>query len=191
MSAAGLVLAGGGSARMGRDKALLEWQGKSLLAHAAATLSQECAPVCISSSNPAHQLPGHRRISDEGGAKGPLGGLAAALAEIDCEWLQLLPVDMPGMTVEGLRILQEARKGGIEAVIFRAGGRLQPQVACFRGDLLAKAQERLAGADWSLRGFIGVLRHAIVEAETAGLGTAHFQNLNSEADWQDFLDTWK
>ena len=103
----GLVLAGGQSRRMGQDKALMRYQGRTLIDNASLLLqSASCDKVLISRNAPGFL---NDRIEDAG----PLSGVHAvldALSQPDnhngnpCELL-VLPVDMPQMTPELLRIL--------------------------------------------------------------------------------------
>ena len=72
----GAVLAGGLSTRFGSDKALAEYRGHTLLAHAVDTLSGWCEHVIVVGrpTAPAPTLPDWPRPG-----MGPLGGIAAAL----------------------------------------------------------------------------------------------------------------
>jgi molybdopterin-guanine dinucleotide biosynthesis protein A len=72
----GAVLAGGQSSRFGSDKALAEFRGQTLLAHAVDTLSGWCEHVIVvgRAEAPAPTLPDWPRAG-----MGPLGGIAAAL----------------------------------------------------------------------------------------------------------------
>ena len=72
----GAVLAGGQSSRFGSDKALAEFRGHTLLAHAVDTLSGWCEYVIVvgRATAPAPTLPDWPRPG-----MGPLGGIAAAL----------------------------------------------------------------------------------------------------------------
>jgi molybdopterin-guanine dinucleotide biosynthesis protein A len=72
----GAVLAGGMSSRFGSDKALAEFRGHTLLAHAVDTLSGWCEHVIVvgRATAPAPTLPDWPRAG-----MGPLGGIAAAL----------------------------------------------------------------------------------------------------------------
>ena len=72
----GAVLAGGLSSRFGSDKALAEFRGHTLLAHAVDTLSGWCEHVIVvgRETAPAPTLPDWPRPG-----MGPLAGLAAAL----------------------------------------------------------------------------------------------------------------
>jgi molybdenum cofactor guanylyltransferase len=72
----GAVLAGGQSSRFGSDKALAEFRGRTLLAHAVDTLSGWCEHVIVvgRETAPAPTLPDWPRAG-----MGPLGGMAAAL----------------------------------------------------------------------------------------------------------------
>ncbi len=103
----GLVLAGGQSRRMGQDKALMRYQGRTLIDNASLLLqSASCDKVLISRNAPGF-------LNDKIEDAGPLSGVHAvldALSQSDnhngnpCELL-VLPVDMPQMTPELLRIL--------------------------------------------------------------------------------------
>ena len=103
----GLVLAGGQSRRMGQDKALMRYQGRTLIDNASLLLqAASCDKVLISRNTPGF-------LNDKIEDAGPLSGVLAvldALSQSDnhngnpCELL-VLPVDMPQMTPELLRIL--------------------------------------------------------------------------------------
>lgn len=72
----GVVLAGGKSSRFGSDKALAEWDGRTLIARAVDALSGWCEYVVVAgrANAPAPTLPDWPAPD-----MGPLGGLAAAL----------------------------------------------------------------------------------------------------------------
>jgi molybdopterin-guanine dinucleotide biosynthesis protein A len=97
----GAVLAGGRSTRFGSDKALAEYRGRTLIAHAVDALSGWCEHVVVvgRETAPAPTLPDWPRAG-----MGPLGGLAAALhfaRDEDYELLLTCGVDSLGLP-EGL-----------------------------------------------------------------------------------------
>ncbi|WP_232148548.1 molybdenum cofactor guanylyltransferase [Stenotrophomonas sp. SY1] len=101
---AGIVLAGGLSSRMGRDKAQLPWQGRTLLTHMRALLASAGAdPVRISGNHP-----------DMGGVPdlvprcGPLGGLYSVVTTLEDGPAWVVPVDMPYLDVHLLWQLRAA-----------------------------------------------------------------------------------
>ena len=82
-STAAIVLAGGRSARMGREKATLEWHGSTLLRRAVGIVAR-CVdgPVIVvrAASQSLPPLPaGVELATDEREARGPLQGMAAGL----------------------------------------------------------------------------------------------------------------
>jgi molybdopterin-guanine dinucleotide biosynthesis protein A len=102
----GVVLAGGLSTRFGSDKALAEWEGRSLLLHAVDNLSGRCEQVVIAGREigPAPCIPDWPRPN-----MGPLAGIAAGLhyaQDMDFESVITCGVDSPDVsqkTLAGLR----------------------------------------------------------------------------------------
>lgn len=79
---AGVVLTGGASRRMGRDKALIEVGGETLAGRVAATLiAAGLAPVtCVGGDLVALRRRGLVAVADDHPGEGPLGGVLTALA---------------------------------------------------------------------------------------------------------------
>lgn len=92
--AAGFVLAGGRSSRMGEDKALVRLGGQPLAVHALGILRQAglTASLAGGSSTLAAFAP---VVEDSDPGLGPLGGICAALASTSVRWAVFLPVDLP------------------------------------------------------------------------------------------------
>ncbi len=136
--AAGFVLAGGRSTRMGTDKALLAVGGRTLLAIALERLRALpfSSPPRIAGSRPglAAYAP---VIEDTRPGCGPLGGVEAALAASGEPLNLFLPVDLPLAPAEFLGwMLRRARISGALATYPRAGGIAQPVCAVYHRSLL-------------------------------------------------------
>ena len=118
VTAAGFVLAGGRSSRMGRDKALLPWQGSTLLEAAAAKVRQAAGNVTILGPPQLYGRLGFPVLADRVPDCGPLGGLDAALATTEADWNLLVACDMPALTADLLtRLLAAASRCGADALV--------------------------------------------------------------------------
>ena len=93
--AAGFVLAGGRSSRMGADKALLRFRGRPLIVNALEVLRE----AGLTSSIAGARSPSLRKyaqvIEDAVPDLGPLGGVCAALASTKLPHAVFLSVDLP------------------------------------------------------------------------------------------------
>jgi molybdopterin-guanine dinucleotide biosynthesis protein A len=96
--AAGFVLAGGQSRRMGAEKSLVEIGGRPLIAHAVGILAAAGLPVFIAGAREEARSrlePYAPVIPDHEPGLGPLGGICTALAATTAEYGVFLPVDVP------------------------------------------------------------------------------------------------
>jgi molybdopterin-guanine dinucleotide biosynthesis protein A len=99
----GLVLAGGKSRRMGRDKALLERDGQSQLAYIAGLLEDKAERVFVSTraeQQDDSERNRYPRIVDRYEEMGPLAGILSAMEEHpDVHWL-VVACDLPNISDE-------------------------------------------------------------------------------------------
>ena len=129
----GLVLAGGRSTRMRRDKAALEYHGRSQLAHAHDTLSRVVDRAFVSVR--AEQAEDETRkpfprIVDSAGVEGPLAGILSAQArEPDAAWL-VVACDLPWLDEATLRHLLAARSADGVATAYRSAHDGLPEPLC-------------------------------------------------------------
>lgn len=150
------ILAGGRGERFGgRDKAWIEHQGGTLLAHATQRLSGDFAARLVSARNPdpRHEALGLVPVVDlRPGFPGPLAGLEALARACPTPWLLTLPVDLAGMP-EDLPARLWSLRGEHGAGTRDAGGP-QPLLTLWFAPTLAKAAsaalEAGQGAAWRL-----------------------------------------
>jgi molybdopterin-guanine dinucleotide biosynthesis protein A len=120
--AAGFVLAGGQSSRMGRDKALLLFAGQPLAANALSILREAglAASIAGARSSLADFAP---VIADAQPGMGPLSGICAALASTTARHAVFLPVDLPLLPASLVAILlRHAQTTGRAVTVAAVGG---------------------------------------------------------------------
>jgi len=109
MQASGFVLAGGASKRMGRDKALLPFDGTTLVEHVAKIVCQAVgsAPGSVALVGDPDRLShlGLPVFPDELPGCGPLSGIYTALKITQTDWNVVVACDMPGVSADVLRAL--------------------------------------------------------------------------------------
>ncbi len=145
----GCVLAGGRSTRMGRDKATLPFEGRTLVEHAVEKLhAAGCEPV-IAGTRP--DLEAYAPVlSDLHPGCGPLSGIEAALAAATSSSAVLFfPIDLPLLPASFLTLLLDrAERTGAFATIPLLGGRPQPLCAVYRTELLPEMTAALAQGEY-------------------------------------------
>ncbi len=97
-----LIMAGGMSSRMGRDKALVRLNGETLVERAARRSSKVFCEVMISGPD-EHMVSGFPFVKDEYQNMGPMAGLLAGLEASKTNWIFALPCDSPFVPEEFLR----------------------------------------------------------------------------------------
>ena len=141
--ASGFVLAGGRSSRMGRDKALLGFAGRPLIAWAVALLREAGLDTSISGERP--DLAGFAPvIVDRVSQQGPLGGVCAALESMSGEWGVFVTVDVPLLPASLLSYLVErARATGAAVTLVSVGGEAETFPAVVSRAALPGLREQL------------------------------------------------
>lgn len=185
MNHGAVILAGGQSTRMGRDKALLDVGGQPLLARqinlAWATRATEVFISGRTGVDYSHfncpvlldRLPG----------AGPLAGIERGLAALTNARLLVLAVDLPEMTETLLNAMAEASPEHLGAIP-RLCGRIEPLAAFFPKTSLRLAQIALRSNNYSVTAFSQQCVHA---------GIAKFIELSSHqakcfANWNSPID---
>lgn len=136
----GVVLAGGASRRMGRDKAGVEVAGRTMLGWVAGSISTTCGEVIVAGRDGT--LEGLECIPDAGAPHlGPLAGLAAAAVARPESVLVLVAVDQPWVRAGTLSHLLEL--SGHLPVVPVDGGIRQSTCAVYPPGLADQAIEEL------------------------------------------------
>ncbi len=167
--AAGVVLCGGQSRRMGKPKVWLELDGEPLLVRAVRTLAA-CAEPLIVCAAPGQVLPEvplpTLRLDDERPGQGPLSALVGALRMVEQLGLSaslVLGVDTPFFTTSMGRFLLERLEAEDEAVVPVIGGQAQPLTAAYRPRAAAAGEVLLAKGSFSMQSFLEHIRWRRVE----------------------------
>ena len=130
-----VILSGGRSSRMGRDKAGLPLGGETFLDRLTTGLTPLFDRVYVSVDRPG-RYPGRRELPDLRPGQGPLAGLEAAFRSTEAEAVFLAAVDLP-FAAPALAAKVLERAGEEDAcVIRRRDGKAEPLFALYRRSCL-------------------------------------------------------
>jgi molybdopterin-guanine dinucleotide biosynthesis protein A len=182
----GVVLAGGASRRMGRDKALLDLGGETLAAGAARRLAAVCTDVVVADRGRG-AVSGLPSLAD-GPGRGPAAGLLGAADAWPGRPLLALACDLPGVPAALLADLAEsAATAGADWVVPRWSGGLEPLCSLWGPSALAVLAERVARGGFALHAVAGEAGLVVVYLEgerlaACGRPEEMFRNVNTPGE---------
>ena len=188
MNISAVLLAGGQSRRMGRDKATILFRGKPLWQIQLDLLHKlQPAEIFVSArTDPAWRPPDLTFVPDEPPSRGPLSGLTATLARIRSNHLLVLAIDMPFMNEKHLRYLCDKIEPG-RGVLPMIDNRAEPLAAIYPVEAHVDFVDALSGADFSMQTLTNQLvkmgkLHVVRVSEEE---QRFYRNLNEPADMYD------
>ncbi|HZN02158.1 MAG TPA: molybdenum cofactor guanylyltransferase [Candidatus Polarisedimenticolia bacterium] len=183
----GLVLAGGRSTRMGRDKASLPIAGRTLLLRAVETIRRAGGtPVVLGPPRPESESHGARFLDDPG--EGPLQALRVGMSGTPGPWFALA-CDLPLLKAEAIGALVAGLEDH-DAVVPRALGRLQVLAAAYAPPALAAFERAIATGECAMQAAVAGMRVRVVDPDALrewGDETM-FLNVNTPDDLRDAAD---
>jgi molybdopterin-guanine dinucleotide biosynthesis protein A len=189
-TAAGFILAGGRSRRMGTHKATLAWGRGTLLDHMKALLSTVSQSVVV--VGPVGVV-GPGGLPDKEPWAGPVEGIRTALTATRTSINIVVAVDLPFLTPAflsflGSRLSDADAPADAPMVACKVGGRVPLCLAIHRDAAGAVESYRTAGGR-SFRGMLDAVSAAVVsesEFRDAGFDPAMFLNLNTPEEYAKY-----
>ena len=181
----GVVLAGGQSRRLGTDKALLQFDGRTLLARTVETLSPLCREVIVVTDSPqAHAHPAARLVGDLLPGMGPLGGVYSGLVAAATHYSLVVGCDMPFLN-RGVVTYLGSLAPGYDVIIPRHQNLLEPLHSIYGKPCLPFIKDLLDAGRLRVFAFLPHVRVRYVEeSELTPWDPGHrsFLNINTPQD---------
>jgi molybdopterin-guanine dinucleotide biosynthesis protein A len=184
-----VILAGGQSRRMGRNKALIEVESSPLIARLARQALRLTNQVFISSNDAgAYEFLGLPALPDRYPGQGPLAGLHAAFNSTDRPLVLLLACDLPALHDVMLRRLLEFSEGHDAVIPRTTDGRLHPLCGIYRRTCLNTLEQNLRIGINKMTDLFrdGSLRVKVVDGRDGRFDDSDLRNLNTPEDLEAY-----
>jgi len=191
---AGYILAGGGSTRFGRDKALVEVGGIPMIASMIELVRSVTRQMKIVAAPGKYDAFGVEIVEDRWPGEGPLGGIITALEDAAQsaarpEWNLVVSCDMPFLTQEWLAFLGErATKSKAQVVFPHSASGPEPLCACWQTGAAAELRSGFERGVRKVTEGIALLRAEVLdEADWKRFDSAGrlFWNMNTASDYEE------
>lgn len=194
MQLTAIVLAGGKSSRMGRDKCLITSpDGTLMIENIINVFSQLTGRILINANNPQSYLRfGHPVIADTFKNCGPLCGIFTGLSASTTEINLFAPCDMPFLTAEFYQFLLE-QINGYDAVVPEFDGKIYPICSVLKKSTQAIALGQIQKHNYRVRDFLRLIKVKYIDVRTNSriFSDDLLMNVNTPADLQRYFQQIK
>jgi molybdopterin-guanine dinucleotide biosynthesis protein A len=191
LEASGIILAGGLSSRMGRDKTMMTYNNETLIGHMVGEMRKVAKQIIISSNHTAkYNIPDTLEVPDIYPGMGPMAGMHAGLLAAENSHAFIIAADMPLFKAELAQYLLE-RSPGYDIVVPTLKGRWEPLCAVYSRNCIKPIEDCLkADIRQIFRFFPQVKVLKVAEDELSEIGKIEdlFYNVNTPEDYQAFCD---
>jgi molybdopterin-guanine dinucleotide biosynthesis protein A len=205
-----VLLRGGRSRRMGRDKALLPWKESTFLETIASELDfldEKYLSVAAAGSSPDRDIPASAAEGSEKGISsdrdslsddwirlpdlipdcGPLGGIYTALQTCRAEWALVVSCDVPAVQQSFFKMLLQERSGGVDIIYpLTPDGRMHMTCAAYRKAVAPILRQQIEKGDNRLRVLPDLCRAKAVRIEEPDL-IRMISNINTGEEFDRIL----
>lgn len=192
----GVVLAGGSSRRLGRDKATLRFGGAPLLKIVVDRITHVCDHVVVAVDQPERyqelRLPA-KLVADAAPGLGPISGLQSGLQACDAEHVLVVACDLPFLNVELMRFMADLPRS-YQALVPWSEDRWQPLCAIYARSCLKVVDAMVSAGGGSMHKLLDQLdvqRPDEEEMRRLDPQRLSFLNLNERSDLDKARAIWK
>ena len=187
----GIILAGGKSSRLGRDKAWEDVGGQRIIDRVIGALQSSCDEVLIIGDRPEREnelsLPKCIQYrSDDLKGRGSIGGLYTGLTASDTLWSLVVACDMPFISRELIRfMLSIISKNRCDAIVPVINGRYQPTHALYNSTCIPFIEKNISSGNFRMDSYFDeIYLEEISEDVINSIKGAElsFFNVNTEDD---------
>ena len=183
----GVILAGGVSRRMGRNKALMKIGNQALIERVYATMAALFPDIIIVTNTPElYEFLPCRKIADIYPGAGSIAGLHAGLSASSTERVFVAACDMPFLNPELIHLLFYNCKDYDAVVPLNSTGLLEPLHAFYAKSVLHATQQAIERGDKSILNLLDTLRTKIIASDLFKVisgAEESFRNLNTPDDF--------
>ena len=186
-----VILAGGLSRRMGRDKAALPAGEGTLIEHLARRLAPVVDETIIACGSAGQNLPGVTAVDDRYPGFGPLAGIHAGLLAARCPLVWVVGCDLPDVD-PALAALLCGLAGDVDAVVPRIDSEPQGVCAVYDRALAPRIDRLLAAGERRVKMLLAASKVRYVtpeELRAVDPELGSFRNINTPADYEAWLTT--
>ncbi len=181
-----VILAGGQGRRMGgRDKGLIEFNGKALVKILIEKLEQQAVTIIVNANRnqQRYQAFGCPVVSDQlTDYQGPLAGFASAMNAVDTDFIVTLPCDSPFLVTDYVsRFINSHEQNDSPVHVAYDGERLQPVHAMISVGLLPSLNKFLDSGDRKIDRWYA--QHDFAQTSFSDCADM-FRNINTPSDQQ-------
>ena len=163
----GIILAGGKSSRMGKDKGLCGFNGRALVEYAIETLKPLCGSMVISANHfpEKYEQFGIPVVGDEIKNIGPMGGIYTCLKQSLTQHNLVLSCDTPFVgTILFSHLLRQVRKEQVVAPVHHTF-LVEPLSAYYATNVLDDIQQAIDDGDYKLIDLFKKVRFKTVQMD--------------------------
>jgi len=184
---AGVILAGGESLRMGRNKAILEVDGERIIENVYRCLSLVFDELLLVTNTPeTYDFIPCRKVRDIYPGMGPLAGIHSALSNCVADRAFITGCDMPSLNISLILELC-SMPDELDVVIPETPGGLEPLHSLYSKRCLPKVQQILDNGDLRILSFFDTARIRLVPRSRVAVldpDFSSFRNINTPEDYR-------
>lgn len=182
----GIILSGGKSSRMGKDKGMCNFRDKPLVEYAIEALKPFCGEILLSTNLTAgYEKYGLKLINDEIKEIGPMGGIYSCLKKVKTKYNIVLSCDTPFIGKELIKFIVNNISDEFDIVApIHQNSFLEPLCAYYNISVLSKMNAFIKKGDYKLMALLKSLRlkQLVIDNNLGFYNPKLFNNLNTSED---------